>query len=94
MKNISVCGSKCDECPCYGDLCVGCEAAQGKVFHAKDLGCAIFNCARLKNGYNSCLECSKIPCDIWKNTRDPKFSDEEFAQNINERITLLKQNIE
>jgi hypothetical protein len=90
VKNISVCGSICDECAYYGNLCVGCEAAQGKVFHAKDNGCAIFNCARTEKGYKNCLEFSEIPCDIWHSTRDPQFSDEEFAKNINERIAVLK----
>jgi Fe-S oxidoreductase len=40
--------------------------------------------------YNHCGKCEKAPCDIWRSTRDPKFTDEEFEENIRERITNLK----
>ena len=43
-----------------------------------------------KNGFKNCSECREVPCEIWKKTRDPKFSDEEFAKNIKERIEMLK----
>ena len=38
----------------------------------------LYNCCVTKKGYSNCLECSNIPCDIWKKTREPKFSDAEF----------------
>lgn len=35
-----------------------------------------------------------VPCDIWRSTRDHKFTDEEFDANIRERIgNLDKQNM-
>ena len=43
-----------------------------------------------KNGFKNCSECREIPCEIWKKTLNPKFSDEEFAKNIKERIEILK----
>ena len=39
-------------------------------------------CCVTKNGLKNCSECREVPCEIWKKTRDPKFSDEEFAKNI------------
>ena len=35
----------------------------------------------------------KIPCDIWKKTRDPKFTDEEFEKSINDRVEMLKEQL-
>lgn len=32
-----------------------------------------------------------MPCEIRKATKDPNFTDEEFENNINERIKNLKQ---
>ena len=33
---ISCCGSDCSTCYCYGEMCKGCNAVCGKVFHAPD----------------------------------------------------------
>ena len=33
---ISCCGSDCSACYCYGEMCKGCNAVCGKVFHAPD----------------------------------------------------------
>ena len=30
----------------------------------------------------NCGECGDVPCKIWFDTRDPKFSDEEFSENL------------
>lgn len=93
-KNISVCGSNCRKCYCYENkMCDGCNACKGIVFHTNNEECAIYNCCVTKHGFDSCLECDKIPCDIWKKTRDPKFTEEEFEQNINDRIKLLKEQL-
>ena len=37
-----------------------------------------------------CGECDAAPCEIWMKTRDPKYSDEEFAENVRMRIETLK----
>lgn len=86
-KNISICGSDCAACYCYGDLCPGCKACKGRVFHAQD-GCPIYLCMETR-GFSSCGECSERPCKVWRNTRDPKFTDEEFEQNIRDRLENL-----
>ncbi len=38
-----------------------------------------------------CGTCSSVPCDIWKNTKDPSLSDEEFEHNIQERVGRLRK---
>lgn len=92
-KNISICGSDCAKCYCFeAKMCVGCSACKGKVFHCPEgAECAIYHCCVTEHGYSNCLECGEIPCDTWRNTRDPKFSDEEFEQNIKERIETLRK---
>lgn len=91
LSNLSVCGTICEECYCYGKMCSGCNECEGKVFHASEgKACSIYECAVNQNKLESCGVCSKIPCKIWLETRDPKFSDEEFEANINARINALK----
>ena len=91
-QNISVCGDNCSTCYCFeSKMCNGCNEHKGVVFHCNEKECAIYNCCVTKNGLKNCSECNKVPCEIWKKTRDPKFSDEEFAKNIEERIEILKR---
>lgn len=90
--NISVCGTDCSTCYCYEKMCVGCNECQGKVFHAPEgKVCAIYDCTVNGKSLNNCGECSEAPCEIWMNTRDPKFSDEEFAENVKARIQMLRK---
>lgn len=93
-KDISICGSNCDKCYCLESrVCKGCNRCKGVVFHAGGRECPIYNCCVTKHRFKSCLECDKIPCDIWNATRDPKFTDEEFEKNITNRVGLLKEQI-
>lgn len=89
MRNVSVCGTDCSVCGCFGNLCTGCNDCGGKVFHSPQ-GCAIYECTVKQKGYKHCGECAEAPCEIWMKTRDPKFSDEEFAQNVQMRMDMLK----
>lgn len=90
-KNISICGTDCSKCHCLeSKMCNGCNASQGIVFHTGNKECAIYACCK-KDSFDNCLACAKIPCDIWRKTRDPRFTDEEFEKSINERINLLKE---
>ena len=91
-SDISVCGTDCTACYCYGNMCTGCNACRGKVFHATEGStCAIYECVKSSKNFRHCGECSKAPCDIWMNTRDPKYSDEEFNENVRMRMDTLKQ---
>lgn len=85
---LSVCGTDCSVCGCYGELCSGCNDCKGKVFHSPE-GCKIYNCVVHEHKFKDCGKCDKLPCDIWRATRDPKFSDEEFERNIAMRVQAL-----
>lgn len=91
MNPISCCGTNCPECYCYGNLCRGCNECNGKVFHTPARkACRIYDCVINSKNLSNCGDCKDVPCDIWEKTRDPKFTDEEFKQNIFERLTNLK----
>ena len=89
---ISCCGSDCSACYCYGDMCKGCDALCGKVFHAPEgKACPIYDCCRNQNNFRSCGECEKLPCDLILGTRDPSLSEEEFLKTVEERVRRLKR---
>ncbi len=90
--SLSVCGTDCSTCYCFGEMCKGCEECSGKVFHVPEgKACAIYECTVNNKGMKNCGECSEAPCDIWMKTRDPKYSDEEFDENVKGRIQALKE---
>lgn len=92
MKKLSCCGTDCSTCGCFGNMCMGCNTSAGKVFHAPEgQACPIYDCSIHKKGLKGCGECEHVPCDIWRNTKDPAFSEEEFEQNIRERVERLKK---
>lgn len=91
ILGVSCCGTECKKCGCYGTLCKGCNECQGKVFHAPvGKACPIYACAVQKKRLATCGGCDQIPCAIWKETRDPRYSDEEFEKSIEERMDHLK----
>lgn len=91
MDEMSICGTMCRECDCYGELCKGCNACRGKVFYCGGKECPIYRCCVSEQGLGSCVECRKLPCEIWQANRDPKYSDEEFQDSIAQRVRNLKQ---
>ena len=89
---VSVCGLDCGACYCYGELCQGCSQCEGKVFHAPEgRTCAIYACTVHEKGLHHCGECSEAPCGTWMETRDPKYTDEQFAENIKQRMQTLQK---
>lgn len=91
-NTLSCCGTECIKCGCYGTMCQGCNASSGKVFHAPEgQACPIYECTINQKKLGGCGACSNVPCDIWRKTKDPSFSEEEFEQNIQERINRLKR---
>lgn len=90
QDGLSVCGTDCSACGCFGSMCTGCNACEGKVFHSPE-GCAIYDCTVNGKGFRHCGECEAAPCEIWMKTRDPKYSDEEFAENVRMRMEALKK---
>lgn len=91
-SDLSVCGTDCSACYCYGQMCKGCNDCEGRVFHVPEgKRCAIYECAVHTKKFENCGACEAAPCDIWMRTRDPKFSDEEFAGNVRARLQMLKK---
>lgn len=93
-ENISCCGTDCSSCNLYGNMCIGCNEARGKVFHAPEgKECPIYYCSRVKNGLDSCGECDKLPCEAILGTRDPSLTEEEFLKTVEDRVNRLKEGI-
>lgn len=91
QKMLSVCGSDCSSCACFGSLCEGCRQCEGKVFHQPEgTPCAIYACTVNEKGFKHCGECTQMPCEIWMKVRDPKYSDEEFEENVRIRTEALR----
>ena len=91
ILNLSCCGTECKQCSYYSNLCAGCNETSGKVFHMPSgKNCPIYNCSVQKCKFATCAECENLPCSIWNATKDPSFSEQEFEQNIQERVQNLK----
>jgi len=89
---LCVCGACCEGCN-HSEQCVGgCEAQQGRVFWTQYIGvevCPVYQCVK-DNGYNSCGDCAKLPCETWRTLKDPATSDAEHQKSIDDRVTKLK----
>lgn len=91
-NTISCCGTDCSKCGCLGNMCKGCNVSFGKVFHAPEgHACPIYECSINQKKLTGCGECESLPCDIWRSTKDPSFSEEEFEQNMQERVARLRK---
>lgn len=88
---LSCCGTRCSECSCYGTMCKGCNESEGKVFHAPEgQACPIYECSVNQKKQKNCGGCQNLPCDIWRNTKDPSMSDEQFENNIRQRVQNVR----
>lgn len=93
ILDITCCGSECSKCGCYGNICQGCNELCGKVFHAPPgKACPIYRCAVNRKHLTSCAKCEELPCVIWRDTKDPQLTDEEFETDIQNRIRNLLEN--
>ncbi|MGC9367748.1 MAG: DUF3795 domain-containing protein [bacterium] len=95
---LSVCGSNCKTCPYFQQtICKGCHFIEGKVFWAKTVSaeiCPIYDCVVNKYKYAHCGFCDALPCNLWKDLKDPSLSDEEHEQSIDSRVGKLKSLVE
>ena len=92
---FSPCGMNCESCHYYKD-CGGCRAIKGKPFYLKDFGfetCPMYDCPINKKAYQSCAECSDLPCQIYYDWKDPSMTDEAHLNSINERVACLKKTL-
>ncbi len=94
MNTISLCGLVCDECEFYNKTCSGCYAVKGSTFWAQEMMptkvCPLFQCAFNDRGYESCSDCSELPCSLFLSMKDPSLSDEEHEKSIKERVGRLR----
>lgn len=91
MAEYTSCGTDCSQCSFWGNLCQGCRESKGRVFHAPEgRACALYECAVEEKKLKDCGQCLEVPCHIWKETRDPSYTDDEFEKSIQERIANLK----
>lgn len=89
---LSPCGINCGTCH-YGESCGGCQAIQGKPFYIKDFGievCPLYECPVSKKGYQTCADCTELPCKLYQDWRDPSMSDEQHQASIDERVKNLR----
>jgi hypothetical protein len=91
---LSVCGVECAACDYLkkGE-CRGCAAIQGKVFWAGYTGaeiCPVFACVAGK-GLSDCGKCPELPCRLWRELKDPNYTDEQHEAGIRERVEKLRQ---
>lgn len=90
---FSPCGTNCETCYDYRTNCPGCRKAEGKVYWAPYTGldvCPIYHCCAMKSGYANCGQCSKLPCQLYYDTRDPSVSQEAHEADILLRVSHLK----
>lgn len=91
LVGLSACGTDCADCPLHGDMCPGCNAVKGKVFHAPEgAACPLFACCANRHRYATCGECGELPCALMRATRDPNLSDAAFEESIRTRVGNLK----
>ncbi|HOI40750.1 MAG TPA: DUF3795 domain-containing protein [Methanobacterium sp.] len=92
--DIAACGLICEECEFFEQQCPGCYEIKGKTFWAEEVMpekiCPIFNCAVNDNVYVNCGKCSKLPCNIFNQLKDPNISDEDYEKSIQDRTLRLK----
>ena len=93
-KMISACGLMCNECTSYKTECEGCHRVTGKTFWAdsfENKTCPLFDCAVNNHGLKNCSECGDLPCNKFKELKDPNITTEEHLKSINDRVNRLKQ---
>ncbi len=91
ILGLSPCGADCAACGFYRAQCPGCNESCGQVFHqAEGEACPLYRCPVQKHRQASCAFCPSLPCDLWRATRDPRMTEEEFEQSIGERIARLR----
>jgi hypothetical protein len=94
-EKVSVCGCDCSVCEHFiSSKCSGCSKIEGKVYWASFTSveiCPIYNCVKNERKLKNCGQCSKIPCNIWRELKDPSYTDEQHEAGIDQRVAALKE---
>lgn len=91
---VSVCGCNCSACDYLKKSeCSGCDQQEGKVWWASYVSktvCPIYECAIDQKKIDNCGACAEMPCQIWRDMKDPSYTDEQHENGIKERVEILK----
>jgi hypothetical protein len=90
---LSVCGIDCTGCSYRAkDSCAGCREENGKVWWTQHIGaevCPIYDCAVHRRDLNDCGSCPELPCQTWRDLKDPDHTDKVHEEGIRERVKNL-----
>lgn len=93
-SGLSVCGCNCQDCDYLKKSeCTGCDRVEGKVWWTSYVSrsiCPLYECVVHRKTIDNCGICSELPCQIWKDLKDPNYKDEQHEHSINERIMILR----
>ncbi len=93
IMEISCCGTFCEKCPQYQQPCPGCIKLQGKPSWITEVGlncCPFYACCVVDKKLLNCGQCSSAPCQLFYDTKDPSLSNEEFQNDLADRIAKLR----
>lgn len=93
MEIISTCGLDCEECDAYGQDCRGCRDARGVVPWLPATGmkiCPMYACPVHKKKLDDCGACPELPCQMYRDFRDPDIPPEEHEEGIALRVDRLR----
>ncbi len=94
-KEMSVCGCVCSDCEYLKKSeCSGCFKIKGKVWWASYISatvCPIYACVIDKKKINHCGRCPEIPCQLWRDLKDPNYTDEQHEESMRNRIENFKK---
>jgi hypothetical protein len=91
---LSACGLICSDCEFLGNQCTGCHAVKGQTFwateHLPAKVCPLYDCSVNKRSYKDCGDCLEVPCQVFREMKDPNSTDEEHQKSLIDRVARLK----
>lgn len=91
---VSVCGLDCAECDAYPATCPGCRASEGEppwLMEVEMVVCPMYQCPVMDKNLEDCGECSELPCELYREFRDPAVPPERHEAGIAQRVARLKE---
>jgi len=52
--------------------------------------CPLYDCSVNKKGLKDCGGCSELPCQMFREMKDPDSSEEEHLKSITTRVAALR----
>jgi hypothetical protein len=52
--------------------------------------CPLYDCSVNNKNYRDCGDCSEVPCQVFREMKDPNSTDEEHRQGLIDRVARLK----